>query len=382
MPAVFLHTGWRSGGTWIWARLRAQPGVRAFYEPLHDVLATLDRAQIARETPDAWNSRHGGQAPYFAEYAPLLRQPRGVRAYDPRFAHEPYFLDPDAQDRPLHHYLDSLLHAAAGQVPVFKFCRSLGRVAWMQRRFPDALHAVLLRDPVAQWASVTAQLAAGNRFFAAAPLLVLARNREALAVREAVERFGLRLPALPASRRDLDPELCWRHAARFDEAARYRLFLAFWTITAISALSSDAMIIDADRLAADQAHGDAVAQALRAHTGTGVSLDTSVPPSRAQIPAGGQAAHAAALALLHARKPALPPPSFALIEAKLSRPAEPPASPEPAAGAPPGWRDAEAADAASRLRRALYFALIGASMPLRRLHGQIALQNRKKGLLF
>jgi hypothetical protein len=371
---VFLHTGWRSGGTWIWARLRAQPEVRAFYEPLHDVLATLDEALIARETPGSWDSRHGGDAPYFAEYAPLLRQrflrsPRGVRAYEQRFAYEQYFLDPNESDDALRRYLASLLEAGAGRIPILKFCRSLGRVAWMERQFPEALHAVVLRDPVAQWASVAAQLAAGNRFFAVGPLLVLARNPEAPLVREAVERFGLRLPALPARRRDLDPELCWRHGQRLDEAARYRVFMAFWTVTAISALSSRALIIDADRLA-DPNHSETVAAALSAHAGIDITLDTNVPPSRAPLPAGGPAAHAVALAMLGSRKPCLAPAAFALIEGKLARRTIVSAPPIPAR-ADASWRDLEADDPASRLRRAIYFAAIAASMPLRRLHGRL-----------
>jgi hypothetical protein len=373
--AILLHTGWRSGGTWIWSRLRAKPGVLGFYEPLHDVLATLDHAQIERETPDAWESRHGGAAPYFAEYAPLLRQrflrpPRGVRLYAQRFAHERYFLRPNEADDALQLYLGSLLNARSGRVPVLKFCRSLGRVAWMQRRWPDALHAMVLRDPVAQFASIAAQLAAGNRFFAVAPPLVLARNRDAPLVREAVERFGLRLPALPSRRRDLDAELCWRHGQRLDEAGRYRIFMAFWTITAISALSSSALIIDADRLATDPGHRDAVAHALAAYTGTDVRLDTDMLPSRAPIPAGGPAAHAAALAMLGGRKPCLTPAVFALIEGKLARRTlrAPPAFP---VRADVSWRDADAQDLESRLKRALYFTAIAASMPLRRLHGSL-----------
>jgi len=371
--SFFLHTGWRSGGTWLWSRLRDQSGVTAYYEPLHEVLATLDARQIARERPDAWASRHGGSAPYFAEYAPLLtrrwfRAPRGVRLHEPRFAYDQYFQAPEAADDALVGYIGGLLQAAGERVPVLKFCRSLGRVAWMQRHFPDALHAVVLRDPVAQFRSAEAQFAAGNRFFAVAPLMVLARNRQAPQVRDAVERFALRLPALPERRRDLDAELCWRHGQRLDEAGRYRIFLAFWTITAISALSAGAMLIDADRLGTDAAHRAAVARALRGHTGLDVGLETNVRPSPARSPAGAPATHDVALAMLEACRSFLPPDACASIAGKLAELT----GVAPALDAPPAaWRDADARDAASRLRRAAYFAAMGASMPLRQLHGRV-----------
>jgi hypothetical protein len=353
--------------------MREQPGVTAYYEPLHEGLATLDAAQIARERPNAWESRHGGSAPYFAEYAPLLarrwfRGPRGVRLHEQRFAYERYFQSPEEADDALAGYITGLLDAAEGRVPVLKFCRSLGRVAWMQRHFPDALHAVVLRGPVAQFRSTEAQLATGNRFFAVAPLLVLARNRQAPQVRDAVERFALRLPALPERRRDLDAELCWRHCRGLDEAGRYRIFLAFWTITAISALSAGALLIDADRLGTDTAHRTAVTAALRGQIGLEASLETDINPSHPPMPPGGPAVHNVALAMLEDCRPFLAPDAFASIAGKLANTSARAKAPEVP---PAAWRDADAQDATSRLRRAAYFAAMGASMPLRHWHGRL-----------
>ncbi len=372
-PSFFLHTGWRSGGTWIWSRLREHPGVTAYYEPLHEALATLDAAQIARERPDAWESRHGGSAPYFAEYAPLLarrrfRGPRGVSLHEQRFAYEHYFQSPEEPDDALAGYIAGLLDAAGERVPVLKFCRSLGRVAWMQRHFPDALHAVVLRGPVAQFRSAEAQFATGNRFFAVAPVLVLARNRQAPQVRDAVERFALRLPALPERRRDLDAELCWRRCRGLDEAGRYRMFLAFWTITAISALSAGALLIDADRLATDATHRAAVTGALRRHTGLEASLETDISPSNPPMPPGGPEAHDVARAMLKDCRSFLGPDACASIEGKLAHRSARAQAPDVP---PAAWRDADAQDAASRLRRAAYFAAMGASMPLRHWHGRL-----------
>jgi len=140
--AVFLHTGWRSCGTWIWAHFRESPSVRAFYEPLHEDLATITRPKLGAVRPSSWKSGHSNTAAYFAEYEALLSPDgRGVVGYRQDFAFENYFMEPDEHSPALEAYLRSLLDSAhaEGRMPVLKFCRSLGRVAWLRRRFPGAL---------------------------------------------------------------------------------------------------------------------------------------------------------------------------------------------------------------------------------------------------
>jgi hypothetical protein len=173
---------------------------------------------------------------------------------------------------------------------------------------------------------------------------------------------------LPERRRDLDAELCWRHGRGLDEAGRYRVFLAFWTITAISALSAGALLIDADRLGTDAAHRAAVTGALRGHIGLEASFETTIRPSHPPMPPGGPAVHDVALALLEDCRSFLAPDVYASIAGKLANPS---ATAQAPAVSPAAWRDAEAQDAASRLRRAAYFAAMGASMPLRQWHGRL-----------
>ena len=48
---IFLHTGWRSAGTWVWSRFRALQTVTAFYEPLHPILGDLTAADIPAFEP-------------------------------------------------------------------------------------------------------------------------------------------------------------------------------------------------------------------------------------------------------------------------------------------------------------------------------------------
>jgi len=254
----------------VWEALRAHAGVRAFYEPLHEDLARLTQAGIGHFRPDSWGSLHGDGTPYFEEYRTLLRGRRGVALYRRRFAFDGFFLPPDSSDPALEAYVAQLLDLARaeGRVPVLKFCRSLGRVAWMRARFPDAVHAVLLRDPVAQWRSCRRQMEAdGNRYFVLAPFLILARNAGDPLLRDAMRWLNVTPPALLGGGFGVAQTATWRHVQRLDWAQRYRGFLAVWAATSVAALASGAAMVDADRLD-EPAQGDALG-ALLARAGLG-----------------------------------------------------------------------------------------------------------------
>ncbi len=286
--AIFLHAGWRSRGTWLWDRLRAEAGVKAYYEPLHENLAVLNRAEINHFRPDSWGSGHGDSAPYFKEFADLLSpRGRGVRLYQRRFAFDDFFMPPNRADPGLEAYLRELLAVAQaeGRRPVLKFCRSLGRIGWMMERFPDALHTVLLRDPASQWRSSRRQMDEdGNRYFLLAPFLIMARNPENRLLADAMRRLNVPPPARIGSNFGLTVTTTWRHVQRLDWAQRYRGFLAVWSATAVAACASGADVIDADSLGSDPSHR-AVVEGWFAEAGMAVDLH----PSRAPEPAGAWA---------------------------------------------------------------------------------------------
>ena len=273
---IFLHTGWRSSGTWLWSRCREQPSVQAFYEPLHEVIAGLRQSDLPKIGPNTWQSRHGRTAPYFAEYGALIPpHGSGVPLYQRRFAFDDFFLGPHEEDADLEAYLRSLLAApgAAGQVAVLKFCRSLGRVGWLEQRFPDMLHMVVLRDPLAQWRSGQRLLEEErNRYFTVAPLLVLARNPGHDLVQAACEALGVRLPWLGSRDMAYGVETVWRHVRRQDAAERYRGFLAYWIVTALAALNSRAMLVDTALMGRSPEHRAVVEAAFAARLGAPLCL--------------------------------------------------------------------------------------------------------------
>ncbi len=328
--AVFLHTGWRSGGTWIWSRCREQPQVHALYEPLHEQLASLRMSDTRTLRPGSWASNHSETAPYFEEFGRLMRPGiRGVPGYSERFAFDDFFLAPAQDDPELASYLRSLLLSAAPRpVSVLKFCRSLGRTAWMEQHFPEALHVVILRDPVSQWASAQSLLAVQrNRYFTVAPLLVLARNASHPAVRQAVLAMGVKLPELRSRDLAYGMESCWRHLRRIGPGERYRGFLAFWAATAVKALQGRALAVDAGRITADDFYRETVEAAFRKDVGPDVSLAARV--RRDRPPAAGSPAfpalagaerneaHLAASALIREAGGNLAPDRLAMLLSQL-----------------------------------------------------------------
>ena len=389
-PAVFLHTGWRSGGTWIWSRCRDYAHVHGYYEPLHEQAARFRRRDLARMRPGSWQSNHSETAPYFEEYRDLIPPDgRGVPLYQTRFAFDGFFRAPDdLADPDLQAYLRFLLASplAAGRVPVLKFCRSLGRVGWLEQLFPQALHAVVIRDPMSQFASTQRLLLEQrNRYFALAPLLVLARNAHVPAVREAALALGVTIPALHSDDMDYAVETSWRHVWRASPDERYRGFLAFWTLCAISALESEALVIDTEALATDPEHRRSVEQAISGVIGEAVNLVPRAAhaseQNRRTEPAMWRAeAHRAAESLIVANHARLTPERMATILAKLepgactarpTRAATPwPAPAPPPVRAPRGARQRVITWAAVRLARAM--------QPLRRAHGAIVWRSKTK----
>jgi hypothetical protein len=281
VAAIFLHAGWRSCGTWLWETLRESSQVRAYYEPLHEELARLDRTALGHFSPASWASGHSPGAPYFSEYASRLNPDgRGMRGYAPRFAFDNFFADPADDDAPLENYLRGLTAGARaeGRLPVLKFCRSLGRVPWMARRFPDAFHAVVLRDPVAQWQSARRQMElAKNRYFVLAPFMILARNAHHPLLADAIARLDVPMPPHLSNDLSVTTQVCWHHVQRLNWAERYRGFLALWVASSLTALRANVSVIDADLLSTDTIHRTTVERALS----SAANLQLTLIPGRA-----------------------------------------------------------------------------------------------------
>jgi hypothetical protein len=249
--SVFLHTGWRSVGTWAWSRFRTLPNVAAFYEPLHPMLSELTLADISALTPD-WTSGHPALAtPYFAEFRPFIREgARGVTGYRKGFGVDRFAPSADADFVGLQRYVQSLCDdsLAREKTPVFKFCRSSGRLPWFKSAFPGALHAVVLRNPASQFASGwMLHQQWNNAFFVAAPFRLLGLNQADPLVRRVVKLFDVQLPSLAMMSPDDYALACERYVRTVAGDNAYRAFVAVWTLAALRATHAD-LAIDIDRL--------------------------------------------------------------------------------------------------------------------------------------
>jgi hypothetical protein len=252
MNGVFLHTGWRSAGTWLWEELRRQPGNMGFYEPLHECLAALTFEQIAALRSDNWKSRHPWMTrPYFAEYAPLLRR-EGVIGARLRFSFDRFFMDADQEDAELLGFVRMLCDTAkaAGRQPVLKFARSQGRFAWFAQHFPDVTHALLIRQPWEQFRSAWRCLVEdSNPYFLSGPFMVLERNMLAPQVAALVARLAI--PVRPTAPPVLPRLKYWyRIVRRMAPAMLYRAHFALWVLNTSRALPHAGVVLEGGEAAA------------------------------------------------------------------------------------------------------------------------------------
>jgi hypothetical protein len=283
--AVFIHSGWRSAGTWVWNEFRTHAQVMAFYEPLHEALGGVTLESLPQISVDSWNSRHSLSRPYFEEFAPLLgRGRRGVAGYDRSFAFDRFFSAPNEPAHKLFAYLSRLLLLAhgSGKIPVLKFCRSLGRVAWMRSHFPQALHLGVLRDPLAQWISAYRLAESGNRYFLAAPLAILVQHQRDARVATALSTLELRLSSLRQNAFEKTYGECDGFVVSATLQALYRSFVAFWLVTACTSLPYVDETIDSDVIGASPLYRQQLQDNLMEKTGIDVDLGAAriVPAGR------------------------------------------------------------------------------------------------------
>ena len=277
----------------------------AFYEPLHELLKDIKLEGIRRERAAEWNSHHPDGPPYFQEFIPLLAR-RGIARYHRSFAFDRFFLARHEREPRLQAYLSQLVDLAhsSGKLPVLKFCRSHGRVAWMRAHFPNALHVAVLRDPVAQWNSAWRQAENGNPYFLAAPLAILARHLSEPMVAQVAMRLGARLRPLRRRSFERSYEQCERFVQTSTAVALYRSYLAFWLVSACKSLLHVDATIHVGALGESMTYRKNIGDFLLASTG--VTVDFTNARAAASKGADGlraseiRSAHADALLALAA----------------------------------------------------------------------------------
>jgi hypothetical protein len=253
----------------------------AFYEPLNESLATATLRDIAAMRPSATDSRHPDpERPYFGEFAPLIPTAGwGVTGFPDGLSYDHFLAGPQANLPGLASYLDSLVRFAHadGKTAVMKHCRTLGRVAWMRKHFPNACHIAVVRSPWGQWLSGwRIYKASGNAYFITKPLEILALHHDHPLFARALKALRISPELLSGavksvSRRGLSRVV----PATTTPDIFYRAFLAFWISTTYSTLLEVQDVIDSDRLGESQAYRRETEQMILARSGLAIDLSNA-----------------------------------------------------------------------------------------------------------
>ncbi|MGV2291722.1 hypothetical protein AAHK20_23625 [Trinickia sp. YCB016] len=271
LQSIFLHTGWRSGGTWVWSRFRALESVSALYEPLGELLGELNAAHIPDIRPAYISGHPPMRSPYYEEYRPFVQKTgRGVNGYRKSFGLDRFGDAPGGDFSALCSYLKSLCDFSTenGKVPVLKFCRSQGRTPWLKRAFPGAMHVGVLRNPASQFASGwMLRQEWRNPFFVAAPFRVLGLNQSEPIVRQAIAMCGVKLPSAESASAEAYAAACTQYAQTVDGIEAYRAFVALWMLCTWRMLNDVDLLLDADRLGQSREYAAGLRSEFQAATG-------------------------------------------------------------------------------------------------------------------
>ncbi len=287
---VFLHGMWRSGSTYIWSRFRACPDTYCFYEPLNYGLNRLTRKRITRDTPEraAANSHPALSQPYFAEYAPLLKFPKGVKAFRKRMSYNNFVLPEDSADNRLRRYISRLIDYATAQnrTPVLGFNASDLRVGWMNRQFrPVSIH--ISRDPLAVWASYRRFMAEGNYTFFTAWMLIIEKNRYHPLFAPLAAQLHLRRRSKVLTE---NPKDFYRAALdAMSPADSYRVVFWLWLASTLHALGQCVGFIDMDR-AGEPGYAQTCADMVAGKCGLNVTFEDFRAPAAVPDPGFDHAA--------------------------------------------------------------------------------------------
>ncbi len=254
----------------------------AFYEPLNEALACSTLRDIAVMRPGATDSRHPDpERPYFEEFAPLIpTRGRGVNGYPAGIAYDHFLAGTQTNLPGLASYLDSLVRFAHanGKIAVMKHCRTLGRLAWMRKHFPNARHIAVVRSPWGQWLSGwRIYKASGNAYFVTKPLEILALHHDQPLFARALKALRLSPELLNGALKSATRKRLSWGVSTTEPGMFYRAFLAFWTSMTYSTLLNVEDVIDSDRLGESPAYRRETEQMIQLRSGLAIDLSNAHP---------------------------------------------------------------------------------------------------------
>jgi tetratricopeptide (TPR) repeat protein len=283
-PPIFIHSSWRVSHTWFWLKFRHEPSTICFYEPFHEGLATVTRSDALAVAPESWDSGHPHAQPYLLEFVPLIRNASGVRLFVPEIAYQWFIpikgfaghLRPEEAK-----YLALLVrHANRRQkIPVFGFCRSLGRLLAIKSQFPG-FHIFQYRNPWTQWMSFLYHKNERNRYFiekiltlmlsAGDPFFSAIINRYLMHSIARADRCRI---AGYCKSDNSSQEIGKEFAELLSEHQLFSIHMAFHTYLYMCARLSADLVVDASKLARNRDYQLLVHHQIASVTGLHLNLD-------------------------------------------------------------------------------------------------------------
>lgn len=185
LDAIFLHAGFRTGGTALALAFRALPKYELLYDPLNT--AFNDSTSILQLNSNEWASNHSNDFYYFSEYSDFIN-------LDDFFNYnDSYRFDYFGATHPNEfiNYISNLISYSKSRnsIPVMKFETSEGRIKLLKQHFPSSLNIGITRDIDAQEISWLEQSSLGSVGFFEAAYKIIKSDPTFFGLKNTIPRF-------------------------------------------------------------------------------------------------------------------------------------------------------------------------------------------------
>ncbi|MAI63942.1 MAG: hypothetical protein CL600_03520 [Alteromonas sp.] len=253
---VLIHSMFRTGSSYFYAKLQQQNNLNCFYEPLHETLASLTQENIVYQSnvTAKYHTRLGDKG-YWQDFSTLIpKNGKGVSNYTAKFAYCAYY-DNSKIDRDLISYLESLLnHAISKQKrPVLQFNRTGVRQRKIADSIPNSFNIYLLRDHKTQFTSYYDSYLKNNKTgFLRTMLATVLLNQDLPQLEDLVNlvpkirEFKFKFKSVKNFFDEGDEAI-----KSFNLNELYTIFLYEWYFSLSEALNHNCIVINMDKLSMD-----------------------------------------------------------------------------------------------------------------------------------
>ena len=258
--AIFLHSLFRSGSTYLFKKFRETEGFWCYYEPFHHELVrlrkdNLDLFRFDNETTGRMNHPNL-EKPHFYEYHVAMDGDNKLPFFYTLFAYDEFS---SVQHQIItNQYILNLINSAPDTlIPLFQFNRSSLRIHWFKKHFPDSLHVYLLRAPRDQFESYCRAGKYSDNIFLAMNLYIIIKNYKYWFFEEV---YGEIKGVVPLSG-DINEDLsrCIYHIKSFSMEIHYTIFLHLWIASLIEGSRYADFIIDMNKLGKSEVYSRDIA---------------------------------------------------------------------------------------------------------------------------